>query len=83
MPTSIGNRLVKAGVPLIALYGGTEFGPSTHCFKERASEKDWEHMKFSDDLHLRWEDQGDGTYEAQFLVRFLVPWQSLITQVRE
>jgi len=74
LPFSIGNRLVEARVPLTSLYGGTEFGPSTYCFKEREIEKEWEYMKFSKDIHVRWEDQGDGTYEAQYLVRFLVPW---------
>lgn len=76
LPTSIGDCLVNAGVHLTSLYGGTEFGPSTHCIKEQEIKKAWEYMKFSEDMCVRWEDQGDGTYEAQFLVSFLILRQS-------
>jgi hypothetical protein len=69
LPTKIGDLLADAGVYLVSIYGGTEFGPPTHFFRDLGAEKDWEYMNFSNLTNTRWIDQGDGAYELHFLVR--------------
>ena len=54
---------------MISLYGGTEFGAPV-CFRDGSGDKDWEYVSFPQLVNTRWGDQGDGTYELQFLVRF-------------
>ncbi|KAG6878149.1 hypothetical protein C0993_011567 [Termitomyces sp. T159_Od127] len=64
----MGDLLVEAGVKLNATYGGTEFG-FTATFLPHADKdpKDWEYMKFNDQMKPRWVAQGDGTFELQLL----------------
>ena len=73
-----GNRLVKAGVPIYACYGGTEYGAHTVVFDADDSQgpdapvktsMDWQWMAFPNYVRVRWVPQGDGNYECQFLVR--------------
>ena len=52
------------------VYGGTEIGIPSGFLKGSGDEKDWEYKSFSQFVKIRWDDQGDGTYELQFLVRF-------------
>jgi hypothetical protein len=62
--------LIASGVHLIPVYGGTEFGVPGSFLKRSVDEKDWEYMSITPRAKVRWDDQGDGTYELQFLVRF-------------
>lgn len=76
LSSKTGGRLQDAGVPLYPWYGGTEFGPHTKIFdidespdappnaKTRA---DWEWMAFTERVQPRWDPQGDGTYELQYV----------------
>ena len=72
-----GTKLVKAGVRLNSIYGGTEFGAPTGLWDTDDSQgpdadvkttDDWAWFSFSDMVNLRWVDQGDGTYELHYLV---------------
>ncbi|CAL1703617.1 unnamed protein product [Somion occarium] len=76
LSTATGDKLVAAGVKLTSVYGGTEFGALTLMFDTDDSQgpeapvktsADWAWMQFSDQVKCRWIDQGDGTYELQFL----------------
>lgn len=60
--------MTENGVTLFPTYGGTEFGAPS-LFQPAKDLKDWAYVEFSDRAKLRWEDQGDGTYECQILVR--------------
>ncbi|KAF7968306.1 hypothetical protein HWV62_2396 [Athelia sp. TMB] len=65
----IGDALVKQGVKMVSVYGGTEFG-ITSTISDGADERspeDWNYMRFSELTNIRWVPQGDGTYENQFL----------------
>ena len=63
-------------MPLYPWYGGTEFGPHTKIFDiDEASDAptaktraDWEWMAFTERVQPRWDPQGDGTYELQYVV---------------
>lgn len=59
------------GVTLSPVYGGTEFGGPTYMARRPGGESDWEWMSLDARTSVRWESQGDGTYECQFLVRLL------------
>lgn len=61
--------MIESGVRIAPVYGATEFGAPTHVSRKQGDEKDWEYMAFSDRCKIRWDPQGDGTFEAQFLVR--------------
>lgn len=59
------------------MFGATEVGAPTLLFDTDDSRgadadvktsADWSWMQFSDRVKTRWVDQGDGTYELQFLV---------------
>lgn len=72
-----GDKLVKAGVNLFAVYGGTEFGVHTRVFdtdpdagpdSDVKSKEDWAWMTFQERVRPNWVPQGDGTYEVEFLV---------------
>ncbi|KAJ7458517.1 hypothetical protein FB451DRAFT_1046638 [Mycena latifolia] len=67
LPQRVGNELVGAGVPLRNLYGVTELGAISSIIPWEGDEKDWEWVRFSDKVTLRWEPQGDGTFECQVL----------------
>ena len=67
---STGDKLVQSGVSLRNSYGGTEFGdPSTVARDDisRTSTKpdpDWMWYRVPQDApNVKWEPQGDGTYE--------------------
>ncbi|KII84556.1 hypothetical protein PLICRDRAFT_117723 [Plicaturopsis crispa FD-325 SS-3] len=65
LPAAKGDSLVKAGVKLRTVYGGTEFGAPTLLVARDDDEWNW--MRFSDRVNIQWADQHDGTYELQFL----------------
>ncbi|KAJ7054635.1 putative aminoadipate reductase [Mycena amicta] len=67
LPDSLGKKLVDAGVKLVNLYGGTEFGAVSYVLPLEGDERDWEYCRFVDGVSVRWEPQGDGTFECQFL----------------
>lgn len=65
----IGDRLCAAGVAVATFYGGTEFGcPTFLRMKADIRDGDWNWMRFSDDVPIRWVPYGDDTYECQVLV---------------
>lgn len=68
MPSALGDLLVDSGIYLVSIYGGTEFGPVTHVFRRKGEERDWQYLEYSDTVNVRWDPQGDGTFEAQYLV---------------
>ncbi|CAA7263094.1 unnamed protein product [Cyclocybe aegerita] len=63
----VGDQIVAAGVNLHGSYGGTEFGSPTLIRLQRWREQDWEWIRLADTTTVNWADQGDGTYECQFL----------------
>jgi hypothetical protein len=70
-----GDKLVKAGVKLVSMYAGTEFGCATFPFyPDKPNEEDdrtpldWQWLKFSPRYKVRWVPQGDGSYECQIMV---------------
>ncbi|KAF8192961.1 putative aminoadipate reductase [Pholiota molesta] len=67
LPSKQGDFMTEAGVYLTPAYGATEFGAVSRFFRKEGDEKDWEWMWFSDITNIRWDPQGDGTYEIQFL----------------
>ena len=70
VPSKLGNLLTENGVKLLAIYGATEFGALSHFIRREGDETDWEYMDFTSDLvNIRWDPQGDGTYECQLIVR--------------
>ena len=82
LSTGTGNKLVAAGVKLVSVFGATEVGAPTLLFDTDDSHgpdadiktsADWSWMQFSDRVKTRWIDQGDGTFELQFLVEFTLP----------
>ena len=66
---STGDKLIHAGVPLRNGYGGSEFGCPFMAWDDipRTSTKpdpDWAWYRVPQDAHnVRWEPQGDGSYE--------------------
>ncbi|KDR77645.1 hypothetical protein GALMADRAFT_1326492 [Galerina marginata CBS 339.88] len=69
VPTKLGNLMTRAGVKLCPIYGGTEFGAPTYMLRrpDEGSENGWEWIQMDERLNIRWDAQGDGTYECQFL----------------
>jgi acyl-coenzyme A synthetase/AMP-(fatty) acid ligase len=65
----LGDNLVARGVKLTSMYGGTEMNAMCQCLP--VGPQEWAWLRFSDAAKPRWIDQGDGTYELQFLVRSL------------
>ena len=70
-----GDELVAAGVKLLPIYGGTEFGCPTLAFYNTGKRgdirtlEDWEWMQFDTEaVDVRFIPQGDGSYELQVLV---------------
>jgi acyl-coenzyme A synthetase/AMP-(fatty) acid ligase len=70
VPTKLGNFMASSGVKLSPVYGGTEFGGPTYMLSRPGydPENDWEWMSLDDRMNVRWDPQGDGTYECQLLV---------------
>ncbi|KAF7305562.1 PKS-PP domain-containing protein [Mycena chlorophos] len=56
---SVGDFLVSKGVPLLSLYGGTEFG-AANVYPPLPT-KDWSWIEFSPSLKTRWLPVGDNT----------------------
>jgi len=56
LPTKVGNELLAAGVRVIPLYGGTEFGTPVSFRKYTGDVKDWEYVFFSPLVKTRWDD---------------------------
>ena len=69
---SVGNKLVQAGVPLCNGYGGTEFGNPMLSWDRIPRDQDWYYFHFAPDANVRFESQGDGTYELVVVVRVRV-----------
>ncbi|KAF7343921.1 General substrate transporter [Mycena venus] len=67
LPERLGNSLVEAGVNLRDLYGATEFGAVTSVVPLEGDERDWDWVRFADEVTLQWDPQGDGTFECQLL----------------
>ncbi|KAF8901181.1 acetyl-CoA synthetase-like protein [Gymnopilus junonius] len=68
VPSKLGNLLTENGVTLIAIYGATEFGALSHFIRKEGDKNDWEYMDLTSDLvNIRWDPQGDGTYECQLI----------------
>jgi hypothetical protein len=65
---ALGDRLADAGVRLCNTYAGTEIGLITYTMRHEGDEKEWQYVRFLDNLKIRWISQGDGTFECQFLV---------------
>ena len=62
-------------MPLVTVYGGTEFGGPTVVYPEEQSPEepikpgdDWMWLRFLSLGNFRWIPEGDGTYELQVLV---------------
>ncbi len=73
MLPSVGTKLVAAGVNLGTVYGTTEIGgPTMLPLPKNDSAGGHEWIKFSDRMKIRWEDQGNGSYECQLLVNFIL-----------
>lgn len=73
-----GDKLVAHGVHLVVGYGATEVGTTIADFSVYDADKDnrgadklpeeWEWLSIDHVSKPRWVDQGDGTYELQYLV---------------
>ncbi|KZT70541.1 acetyl-CoA synthetase-like protein [Daedalea quercina L-15889] len=67
-----GDKLVARGVRVCTSYGATEIGSMAHFPLDDAgvrnrSPEDWQWARIADTSKPRWVDQGDGTFELQFL----------------
>lgn len=69
----IAESLISRGVTITAAYGGTEFGIVTEL---RLDTETWQYLEFMKETNIRWIPQGDGTFEAQFLVHVLIDMPS-------
>ncbi|KAJ7146561.1 acetyl-CoA synthetase-like protein [Mycena epipterygia] len=69
LASRVGDSLFSQGVNISPLYGGTEFGGPTALKRTQAEVEagEWEWMRFSKGVNVRWEPVGDGTFECQFL----------------
>ncbi|PPQ80241.1 hypothetical protein CVT25_003501 [Psilocybe cyanescens] len=67
VPTKLGNFMTDSGVKLCPIFGGTEFGAPTYLKRRPGGYGDWEWITMDDRVKIRWDPQGDGTYECQFL----------------
>ena len=81
LSASVGNQLVNAGIPLYCGYGGSEFGQPGKSWDETPGSlaplepaKDWDYIQISRFATVRWEPQGDGTFELVLLVSVLLPF---------
>lgn len=71
MADKIGNALYATGVPLVLGYGGTEFGgPTPIPGRGDIQDGEWNWIRFSNRIKIRWVPHDDETYECQVLVRF-------------
>ncbi|KAF7373859.1 General substrate transporter [Mycena sanguinolenta] len=67
LPERVGNTLVEAGVKIRSIYAGTEFGAVSSIVPSDGDEKLWEWMRFSDEITVQWDLQGDEMFECQLL----------------
>ncbi|KAH9476002.1 putative NRPS-like protein biosynthetic cluster [Psilocybe cubensis] len=67
VPTKLGNFMTDSGVKLSPIFGGTEFGAPTYLKRRSGGYGDWEWISMDECVRIRWDPQGDGTYECQFL----------------
>ena len=68
---AVGEKIVHAGVNLRNLYGGTEFGaPVVQWYRipRTIPDVDWFWYRFDEDANVRFESQGDGTFELVVIV---------------
>ncbi|KAL1955613.1 hypothetical protein VTO42DRAFT_8416 [Malbranchea cinnamomea] len=79
-PDSLGDKLVRNGVPLISHYGTTETGQLMTSFREEG-DLDWNYLRVSKTLQpfIRWEERGAGVYELVVLDG----WPSKVATNRE
>ncbi|KAF7378108.1 Acetyl-CoA synthetase-like protein [Mycena sanguinolenta] len=69
LASRVGDALFSQGVNILPIYGATEFGVPT-IVKRRQAEVDageWAWLRFNNQVNVRWEPLGDGTFECQFL----------------
>jgi len=66
--------MVDSGVKLGPIYGGTEFGGPTYMLRRPEGDSNWEWVSLDERLTIRWDPQGDGTYECQFIVCLSYQW---------
>ncbi|KAF7360648.1 General substrate transporter [Mycena venus] len=67
LPERLGKSLVEAGVNLRDVYGATEFGAVSCIVPLEGDERDWDWVRFADEVTVQWDPQGDGSFECQFL----------------
>ena len=62
-----GDKFISAGVNIQSVYGATE---TAGCCNKMALQphKDWEWISFASHVDIRWDPQGDGSFELQILV---------------
>ncbi|KAG2030449.1 hypothetical protein BDR03DRAFT_878261, partial [Suillus americanus] len=63
----MGNALVNAGVKISCGYGATEIGILSYSIRSPVDQKFWEWLRFGPNSKIRWDPQGDDTYECQVL----------------
>ncbi|KAF7341008.1 Acetyl-CoA synthetase-like protein [Mycena sanguinolenta] len=69
LASRVGDSLFSQGVNILPIYGATELGIPT-LVKRRQAEVDageWAWFRFNNRVNIRWDPQGDGTFECQFL----------------
>ncbi|KAJ7656834.1 putative aminoadipate reductase, partial [Mycena polygramma] len=75
LASRVGDFLFSEGVNITPIYGATECDGSIPVglptiVKRRQAEEDageWEWLRFSSHVNVRWVPEGDGTFECQFL----------------
>ncbi|KAJ7073093.1 putative aminoadipate reductase [Mycena amicta] len=67
IPQKVGDVLHAAGVNICTLYAATEFGGISHFIRRPEDQDLWEYAEMGNLHNLRWEPQGDGTFEMQIL----------------
>ncbi|KAJ7236069.1 hypothetical protein B0H12DRAFT_1256772 [Mycena haematopus] len=67
--SAVGDSLFGEGVNIVPIYGATEFGGATTVKRHQAEVDagEWVWFRFRRRVNVRWEPQGDGTSECQFL----------------
>ncbi|KAF8215565.1 acetyl-CoA synthetase-like protein [Mycena galopus ATCC 62051] len=69
LPSRVGESMFSQGVNIVPMYGTTEVGVPT-LVERRQAELDageWSWFRFNSRVNIRWDTQGDGTFECQFL----------------
>ncbi|KAJ7458724.1 hypothetical protein B0H11DRAFT_2060762 [Mycena galericulata] len=67
LPKPLGDKLVNSGVNLRALYAGTEFGAISALIPLPGDEQEWEWLRFTDQVRVRWVPKGGDIFECQIL----------------